>query len=95
MGTHMNCSKMLGALAMLATAIPASATSSDPVLASFERMLEHRPAVVVKPAPAGFPADPLVAAVRAPLWRGTSARPAAVAADDVPLARLGCASQAR
>lgn len=85
----MTSAKMLCALAILATAVPASATAPDPVLASFERLLDHRPSAVPAPAPAGFPADPLVAAVREALWRPTATPPASVAMDDVEL-DMGC-----
>jgi hypothetical protein len=41
--------------------------SSDPLLASFERMFAHEPLARMPAAPAGFESDPLVAAVVEPL----------------------------
>jgi hypothetical protein len=41
--------------------------SSDPVLASFERMLAHEANATLPAVPAGFESDPLVAAVVEPL----------------------------
>lgn len=56
------------ALALLLAATPSFAT--DPVRASFDRMLTHEPVATAPPAAPQAPADPLIAALVVPLRDG-------------------------
>lgn len=57
----------LGALALALTLASATGRADDPVRASFDRMLDHRPSAHVPPVPGGSDPDPLIAALVRPL----------------------------
>jgi hypothetical protein len=62
------CSSML-ALSIGTMTAQAGPPATDPVVLSFERMLNHEPNTLAPPIPAGFEADPLIVAMVDPLRR--------------------------
>lgn len=62
---------LCGAAALAAAQAFAESPHPDPILESFERMLDHRPAAIAPAAPAAQP-DPLRQAVSVVLWSEAS-----------------------